>query len=1042
MKRGINVFFIFVILLLILVSAVIIGAAIPGDANDDGKLDDKELEELLNSNPKFLSSILNDDKKLEAFMKALKTSGNEDKLIDLWIEKKDGESVLGDGAKNKIWQYVSKSGDSDSNKYLKKIADRLIKKTYEGMKVGNKEAGIDAVNIKNPEKLEWQGNKLGMKKDGEFNLWLDLEKMPIWLKEISFEDDKFNLKFDTGRVIKNVKLSGGTIGENGQIIGPNGKIIGTYMNENLKSIVFDSQKKEFTVTFDFKGEDKTLILGLEDVNPEKRELINNILNDPNLKKYADKILSNVNGLGIDYRYGGTGLPVQDMLNVLYGEGNVEETIEISFDEYGDPKVDLSHGGTLVTTDPKGVVKNYYNQWYSENGVATGLDSNGVEPGIFLFEANGEIRAAQNGVVSVMGMGSAYVSRKELVGVDIVKNSFVEALARGDSGAVLEAVYKKGADIIDIDALKDQFLTNGKLDLEGIQTQLIELLREELDNPNLKTEMKNKIQDGLDAVIANYEKSSENLLDYFVGENIEDSRIREGISETKERAANKLLTALLSDPQKTKNLLEFKDKDETNEFIRTLLRRAISDEALGSDLISSVNNQLNKDAEFGKKFREEIKKIFGVGADENINTAKYQSYINKIIEETDFYEDIHSEQNLRTTLISRFDENDVSTEDQENLVSIVTALVEDAKSKVISERERIQRDLLSDMSDGKETAYGGKDKYSNKVVIDTYFREVYAFGNRAIAFDAKTPLNQFTATSTRTGSDNPLDTIQLWSGGNPIAVFDGAQTSTSRIVRNYPYASINKIVNTQDSANHYLKLEKRGWNGYSLHDPQQLVRSSQYITTGLIRANPFVGISISKPIDEDIGSNSESKIVLFDSIDQITGIFGGRLKRRLINRFMPEGYIAGLISQRLSQYIDPGYDRVVERFGGQDNLDNGLNMANQFFKFAAENGASAPQAITDAAFVVQHRESIKTLLNFMQQSSSGNRHNDITITPSYFEVSGQKITHFTDKNGNQQSLTPTLRTLMRGFDIGTSDPELNPFRHYTIRELIQLKRRMG
>ncbi|MBS3079391.1 hypothetical protein J4218_04675 [Candidatus Pacearchaeota archaeon] len=1050
------------------------------------------IDEFLKEQPIVQEKVLKDNP--EAFIKGYKEAiaknpKTRDKFLDSFIKKDDkGVNLIGDEAKNKFWKVL---GKDEQEKSFQIIATKLFDKKYpEGTFKDRSKVGIQKIKISDnkeaADKLIWSGNKFGVAdKDGKLKTWVDLDNLPRWLSEVEFTDTgEIKSLFNTGYGKVNVVLKGGTVGDAfGELIGPDGKRVGTRMNEGLKSIIYDDKNKQFLVKYDFRDNsgktvEKTLKLNEKDLPQATREMLTSALNNPTYGDKLKSVLSQFDGTDIgSLGKNGGGVATQKMISVLYGTDEQKTgTVTVDYDEKGNPKIELSSGADLVTIDSSGKVMNAYKQWYSLNGVAnSGLDSreyveehNKNQPGAKIndevatlsFNANGEIIAGQNAKVYVDDMGSAFLARDEMIGVSIVKNSFIDAIVRGDRVAVTEAVLQKGEGIIDslidIDSLKTKTLEEIKssMNLEKVSAQLIDILKSELENPDLGIEYKSQLQKAIAAVTSNLEKSSGSIADYLLfrkssGFTADELRLREEVARISSENLNGIMRTLLSDSEKLKQVVTG-DYKVTEDLLKDYLKKVISGDDFrtfaDNDNIRDVKDKLNAAIEARNKLGGTSQKPIPEFNSEEINKmidqfnfrAKIQESIAKGGSAVDYRE------GLRTALLGEGwlgKIQNIPEEQKKGIANAIIAMVSNVEGKISEEKTKFEQGVLSDMQAGNILKGLKAERFvqqnGNGIVIDTYLNTIHAYGNKRITFDAQVPLREFIATSTKSENDDSGNIIELRNLGQTIMTFDGKKTN---VLTNPPvgsFVNIGKIVNSNDeNPMNYFRLDSSKYFGYTLYNPEKTSSYQYELTAGLIKHNPFVRSTVTKPIDSDIGANPNSKITITDASDDITGLFGGRLKKKFINPKLPKGFPTGILGEKAGPLIDKmssWMDEVI----GKENIQNGVKVSDKMFDFMTESGVTPPLILGDVKFIAQYPESMKAIFDFMSKSSNQPKNNNVEITPQYISINGVRATQFVNRNGETMSLEPALRMFMRGYDL-ILNSNYNPFKHYGLPDLKKLK----
>ncbi len=1048
-KRESKINLILIILLtLILINLTLINSEEQiKDIDNNGIIDEKDiayhygknLDDFIIQKETIRESVLKNEESRKEFLKAVESSEeNKKKFIELW-SKKDNQNkpLISDKSKNSLWQQIVKNEKSED--YLKQITNNLFHKSYDSQEE------IQKITLQNPEKLVWQENKIGIKNnEDELTLWLDLEKTPFWMREINFNGENFDCKFNTGTKIKNIKFSGGTIGKSGELIRPDGKRVGAQMNEGIQSIKYDNANKQFIVKYNFmNGEAKTLTIGESDLTSEVRNQLMGTINDNGeVGKIIRDVLGKVDNLGIDFRQADKGgVPTQNMLNVLYeGESkpnNGPETIEINYDENNNPKVDVKNSGTLVTTNAHGEIERIYEQWAYNEGSEN-------EAGAFVFDSTGEIKAAQNGMIHVRDVGTAYTSRVELIGVNIARNSLVDAIARNDQKAVLEAVFAKGEKIVDdlgaslsIREVLDAGYEVGspEKNLAKVQQELLGILKQELENPELAIEYKTQIQSAIQKITSNLEQSGKNLLEYSFTRGKEQSQLTESerkiIQETTKSAANEIksaITDLLSDPEQLKNLVKYNQKtitnsngeketiyeyygnnEETNKFLREYLKQRTSSivdtfgtntpvETMNSvlyelkDLIGQQES-LSNNAELIKKINAEIDKI---DFQKEVETAIGQS---KKQQNSEWKSSLQSQ--ISTILSPHLD-------NPQPISSAISSLVSEVEEKIKQETQDLQNRLRQDFTEQDS-------KYKNNIYIDTYLNKVEVESDKVVIFDTINPLNEFKATSTRKQSDHEESVIQLWANGNRAVVFDGTETKVERI-NGQNYIDIEKITNTRTGD--ILKLSNT-YYGYKIYDPSQLVmKSNNLMSVGWRRAHPIFQTIVQGPIEGDIATNPDSKVEI------ILGSNNPTLLTRIGFRIVG-GIPVSEQSEIMKQGIATAIQSLKDSAGGEENFQNSFNEVNNFFNEIESTGAKIPQLITDTAYMAEHLDELNKIADALASTPPLGLRDKIVITGTYMQIGGSR----------KIQMSPEIhRMILRA----TAANPIN--RHWSIRKAISMAKK--
>lgn len=450
----------------------------------------------------------------EEFKKGVKDSlENEEKkqkIAKLFTEKKDEKAVLSDETKNTIWKALNNEQKSEMLKEI--IAQKLSKITnYELLKKRLN-------NLKFTGKEKWKDNKIGIEINGKFQSWLDADDVHYSLTNIEFNEDKLNLKYDTGNGKKSIILHQGTINKYGEIVDKDGRIVGKPIFD-VTSIKFNGNKKEFEMSYkNQKEEIKTLkmnenelysllekISGKESVDELKIKL-----NDPSFKKIIEN-------LKID---SSLSTNTNNKLNVLYG-GNYqnEGIIEIDYDNLGRLQTKISNGGNIVSTNTEGKVIQFYKQFYSKDGIADFNhyynSGNKDESAEFKFDLNGDVLAAKNGVIDITNIGKIYTSRKDFIGTDIINdNTFYAKILTGqnplDSFLSLE----------EINDLQKKIET-GKI--KSLDLEIAKIIEQKIEKEGAKTTINKAFNNLLGSMQNNIQSKSENILNKFFPQTSNDNK---------------------------------------------------------------------------------------------------------------------------------------------------------------------------------------------------------------------------------------------------------------------------------------------------------------------------------------------------------------------------------------------------------------------------------------------------------------------------------------------------------------------------------------
>lgn len=986
------------------------------------------IDEFLESSYARQNDIIRDPALFESFLKGVRKSieENPDKIFGAMVmnkknEKGEVQSALGDEVKNKIWE----SFGSNINDYAKKIINRAFDEKHKGVRwtyqtdssgrrsfVAKQISGdaIEKVIVEGGE-LKWKGNKLGvMDKNGNLVLWVDMDNLPNWLTSLEFKDGKFNMGFDTGNGYKNVIFSSGSIGFVGELIGPDGKKIGTNFNEGLQGIKYENN--QFTCSYIFDGKERTVTLKESDLNPQLvgklKELLNNPLLGNDFKQVLGSLsLSNKGEIGSF-----VGIPINNQINVLFGGNyNTPEIIEIDYKD-GNPTIQSSNGGIVVTTDYKGGVDAIYAQWYSKQAGNTARD----EKSVMLFNKYGELKAAQNTMIGIVGMGIAYTSRSEMIGVNIVKNTFVDALFRDDLKTVADAFLFK------TDMFERQ-LTNEPIDEIA---EAIKVAREQLADPGLKVELRNQLSNALDSILkTSLESSAETSIDYLLFGardfsskplTVDEERIKDYTFGLTVKETRDAMSDLLSNPEKAKVVL--KGGPESTQFLKNYLKERLSTESAKSfvnnefvrSVISSVNDArttMGKDKinfDYTEKEAAELANLIvdGIKPDEiktdGIKVEMFPPFSLKKIIENSFKQISGSSSDFLTTMVKeRLNTREhagLSEDEKQKILESVKSITSEVGSRIDQEKEKLKQNVMQNLFE---------KEYPNRIIIDTGMKEVKTSGNGQIVFDAYRPLNKFSVSNT--GSDVYNSYTELWANGKRVLRFSGAQTYGDRLVKGASYVPINSIVNEMQRGNNEYKLAQSSWGGYVIYDKMMNVVKGNYNQPGLgikdmevpIIGNlhievPFKASTslIRGPIEGDIGIDPSAQLVITALMEpQATG-FGKRLKNWGFRQEAAKGSPMSKMTAGMKQKVAEMYSKQVASAGGPEAFSLKLAQSVQQLNMFTQMGVKVPQKVWDGVYVGQNIQEFNKVFAFFE-SQTLKPGTKVIMTNSYVQVGNNRFT---------------------------------------------------
>ena len=971
---------------------------------------------------------------------------NLDKLVDSWTKKNDKGNLFSDDVKNQIWKYFNKDGKQSD--FLKSVANKLFWEKYdsvsksEGWKDPSK-VGINSVNLEDKDgKLIWKGNKLGLvDSKGEFTGWVDLENSARWLEKIDFKEGEFSLGFDTGYGKKERSFSQGTIGKMGELIGPDGKEIGARMNEGLTGIEFKDNK--FVCTYKVGEKEKTVSIGPSDLGEQLftnlkdlikkgatnfgagQDVISNI--DDITKGKIEEALKEVGQIGVDFRSADassqSAFPTNNRLNVLWGEGNNQ--MKIGYDEKGNPELKAYDGAMAVTTTLQGNVNLAAKPWSLKDDT----NNNAPEAGVFKFNKYGELIAAQNTIFSLYNkdgseFGTTYLSRSELIGVNILENSFANALIRGDIKAVAEAVLK------DTDIVKKTLLSTENLD---VKTELLNYIRGQLKSPETSVELKNKLNDVLASVEKNYEIGAGNLMRYALVGNEKLTAPNQATVDSASAAGVALIregvSQFLSDSANVESLLKG-EKGGLNKFLNAYLGDRLSDPSISgilsndlTDAVKDIASKIPASASLLAKVTGDIdfEKLIEDSRKKSENPS--QSLGENINQELKKIQEAGLKINDQTTIKVPLTDNDRNA-----IVTAITSLVSEAEAKVTQERDAFRERMKKDME--------LSSPYKNQITIDEQLKEVRVESDKIVIYDAKTQLSSFTAKSTKNEKSDVGSVINLYSNGRPVMTFDGDKTYSPGLVQQENYNPIGLMINEKTGESWTLM---NFGEGYKIYDPKEAVEKFAGWGTATVTKNgiPILG-SVSIPFSTtynvirgsltgDIGADPNAAIDITYQPNTDWGPLPGRFfVGRIVNRFankkaneeaQKEDLKLSDFTDKISADVDNQYQQKLDRFGGEANMAKLLEQSRNQLQLADQNNIIVPNRLelNDNLYlgskVLQGKEAFKAEFNKVlgpMSQHSVEWGNNFKITNTGVYVGETKVVDASNDPGMQV----VLRTLVR------------------------------
>jgi len=703
---------------------------------------------------------------------------------------------------------------------------------------------------------------------------------------------------------------------------------------------------------------------------------------------AKDVLENLDDYGIDFLAGTEGdLKTQNMISVLYGGSyDNEGVVEINYDEKGRPVIKTTGGADLVSIDSRGMIERYYKQWYSKDSLTNsdadssefvkkynrgkGKDSQiSDEAAVFSFGSNGEIESAQNAQVSVPGFATAYTARNEMTGVHIVRNTFADAIIRGDNKRIVEAVLAKGSGILEefgisSFSIKDGLRVARETNIRDVEQKLMKILQDELNNPDLAIEVKAQINEAINTISYHLESKTSNVIDSFMisdgqGQLSESQRnFRNSLMDGMEREIEGAVSHLLQDPDALKELAkyayggaEFGNPDKANEVIQSLLKEKLNRETMDK-FVDGIN--------------------FGTGFD-NYLKNKLKDQFPTSAEITGFIDGLKISEVIGQGLKS--DSSSASIQDMifENVPSIkkedagfLAGFINIMQKKIDVEGRKALDEIKADLKPAE---------YKNNIIMDTYLNEIYVEGDEEMVVNVDNPLEKFSAKSL-----SAEGSIALFSRGQRVASFSGENINVpTRGFRSG--TSINRIIN--ENSGNTLKFAQTFPGSYELYDPsRQVVKSSSVLSVGWLRAHALFSTEVNGPLEGDIADSAESNVVM---------TIGGRRPGLLMRLGV---WLMGGVP------ISPGGDamrnvlnEVTSRIKNgvyAEGYNQGLEGSGSFINWAKDSGAEIPSVITDTHYVAGHVDELYQFSDFIGSASNLQLGDKLVFTNSYIEMSGRRL----------------------------------------------------
>lgn len=956
---------------------------------------------------------------------------NLDALSELWLKKSEGEvngkkvntNIFDDTSKNKLMDMLK---DKDKkNDFIKKLANSAFWKKYNKASFENPDKlGIKEVSLNG--NLKWEGNKLySLDKENKPASWIDFENIPLWMNKFEFSNGEITAEFFTGKSNKEISFNGGTIGEKGEVIGPDGKVVGILMDRYVKKVEYDNENQRLAITyFDFNKKEYTVYLKKENL-PESFKWIPEKINDPVFGPYIKKILSELNGIGVDTTNGQTGTYLsENQLNALYqrssGTGKTEK-IKLNYDGSGQLKLSLENDATVSSVDSKGNVLANYNQFYSAEG--KDYNSNTYigeynkkhpdskitdEKAEFVFALDGTVKAAMNGAVSTPGFGTLMTSRENLVGVDIVRNPYVDALVRKDYKQLTETAARETYSIM------ERLVREGKLDptdLDALGNVAISestgFLRRNLDDPSFGVELKKELNKAIQVTLQNIEESRQNIADFITsGANPEQRNVAQEFLRGMTDSVAKEVADQLLDPQKVTDLINGDEKTR-QQIVMDALKIALKNNQqletrVGTDLVQKIAQGINGNTnsiDLSKIIDDAFKKL-AEGSDSKTNLGTIvRDQLDKLV----------------PAKLGNVNAPILSDKDKDNLANAIQGIATSAETFFKSEVDRNLEQLKKYSEErGKE-----KTEYSNRAVIDMKNKEVVLIGSEYISFNAEAPLKRFTAVTEKKSKDEEGDGLVLLSNGNHVAHFKGNEIFVSPSDSPSNAFSIDSIT-TKTNPDISYSYENNGYGSYVLSNQKQTV-SSSYQITGFVKVLffqlgfPIVYSDFQNPVGGDVGLDPNTEI----SIQNVAGMDKGRIfnaimRKQLIKQYGTDGIPLGSVTPRGEAMMNNGLGQLVTALGGDSGLAAMQQGAGSIFKWLDDNNVNLPggELVNLPGGVVAGGDvrDFYTLVASITKDSNGNYYipdakklldffgnhvmrqgSTITFTNNYIEINGDRLT---------------------------------------------------
>ncbi|MBD3252368.1 hypothetical protein GF386_01405 [Candidatus Pacearchaeota archaeon] len=1069
MKKGGYFVFIFVILLIgvVFISSQQSSTKDPEKYGEDVDLF-LDLPPLAQEN--FLKSYMDE------FINGLKESENLYKLID-GVYVSPPEKSMSDDSKTKLLRKVIREFEDEDiplkilEGYMEKIKEENPE-LYNSYYLRNFDSLEFEINPETVDFLEWEDGMLVKKNElGEVEAFIDFNDIPRALKRIEIfkegGDVKFIVTTKDDVSSKVIKFARGGLDRNMNIMRPDGNRFGS-LTKGIKSMRWNYDSKKLHVTYyDLNGEEQEIELGKDIFNGEEGEQIMDILENGDydlgekvekaigsvkeqmvngkIESYVEEFLRNLDDINIE-------ATITDHVNLGYRRKDrdskgIREEMEFIFDEKGELTIKASRDSTIVTTNGKGVPLAVLggNQDYSSDMEV-------------LFNRHGELVGAKSaeGVIFDATSHQAFdfkVDSDKMVGVNIVRSTIADAITRGDWQNVVDIV-EKYIGLRDVTNKEELMKMMNRLGPE-MKTEAIKVLRAYLQDPNLNTEVKNRIQD----VVGIFEDSFRESAYEIAGSILGDRKTAEQILENPDvqsllgRNQENVREALneLVQPENINVLLDYyrNPSDSNRDRITDLVRNSLEENIISYDAVasSSLAHDLSRQVSLfspgevspdPQDLQGKLNEFFESPefrdiVEQGVTDESYEAVVNKF--SNGLYEhiegmsagdvilgDVIEENDVRRTIEIIYPQNEVAKLDQafRSFYSDVQSAV-DVASQIKPFIERTEAGLRT-MKQGR---------FEDQLVIDMQLGDIEYIGDQRVEVNTLVPLNRVDIN--HQGGTASEDVFILRNNGNLVVWVDGAETHGNRLNGKASMNDIYSIVN-EAHPEHQFRLVSRGetYNLFDASDPGRVVKSSDYGRATVVGA-PLIGnipilasrLDIERSANiKDIGSDPNAKI-------SITNIAQGQARGFI-------AWIAGVNQkvakeamknpQKLSEFVPKIQAQLTQQAsavradfasaGGAPLVIQNINNANEWLSFADEyglqisnrqflqdqldHGLLIAQDSTNQRFISQ----FQPVLNFLN-SQTLPRGSSLVFTNNGISVGGNSITV---QDGVDSSV---FRQLMRG-----------------------------